>query len=512
MSVRDYIKENWKIFAGAGVCSILCFSFMLVNPGISIDEETWIQIEKPFAMWLVQGRWWIDIINFQSMDQGRYAPVLWDILAIVSWNGAGIVFSFTIWGENAKGTPLFFFQAYFCSLPFVLGEMFSFSMFSFQIALGMLSTAAAFLYSVRGAVSKKKKDWITALAFLVFAFSVYQAYICVYITAVAAYSLKVFLEQGENPARRIASWAVICLLGIGIYYAVNLILMKLFATSSYLTDNYVGWFDEDGPFKALFMALANIVRVTLAVPIAGEYIYGGEVIRIVTLAFGIFVIYRLIRSTGAGRRAGVLFYSLLLVMAPFALFLVLGTYKTHGRVLLGLPLAGGVEIYLILSSFKRKAIERAGIVAGAYLLFLNAKNMNILFYSANVAYEHDRTVANQVMYDIKKLGYDYHSKPVVFLGMSEMDDVSLPVSDTVGSSVFAWDDGNIARMCNFIKTEGYKVLPPDAGQIEKALEYRAQMKTWPQEKSILETDNMIVVYFSEPTDKWYTVNGAAAGQ
>ena len=132
--------------------------------------------------------------------------------------------------------------------------------------------------------------------------------------------------------------------------------------------------------------------------------------------------------------------------------------------------------------------------------------MNMLFYSANVAYEHDRTVANQVMYDIKKQGIDYHQKPIVFLGMAEMDEVGLPVSDTVGSSIFAWDDGNIARMCNFMKTEGYRVMAPGPEEIHAALKLKGDMKTWPQEGSIVEEEDFIVVMFSEPTEKWYGIN------
>ncbi len=506
MKVKEYIQTYKTVFIMAGLFSFLCFIYMLVTPGISIDEETWIQIEKPFAMWLVQGRWGIDIFNFISMDQGRYAPVMWDILAILTWNGAGILFSYTLFGEKAKKLPLFFFQAYLCSLPFVLGEMFSFSMFSFQIALGMLSTAAAFLYSVRAVQKRGWKNWIIALLFLIYAFSVYQAYICVYITAVAVYCFQAWLLREEDLLRRIASWAVVCVLGIVVYYGVHIILMKAVGTSSYLSDNYVGWFDEGGILKALFMAFANIVRVSLAIPIAGETVYGGEVIRIVTAAFLVYVVWQFIKEKGAVRKAGILFYAFVLTAAPFALFLVLGTYKTHGRVLLGLALAGGAQLYFILNSIKREHVKKAGIVASAYLLFLNAKNMNMLFYSANVAYEHDRTVANQVMYDIKKAGIDYHSKPIVFLGMEEMDDVGLPTSDTVGSSIFAWDDGNISRMCNFMKTEGYRVLPPDAAEIQAALKYKDQMKEWPLDGSILEKEDFIIVLFSEPSEKWYTIN------
>ena len=140
------------------------------------------------------------------------------------------------------------------------------------------------------------------------------------------------------------------------------------------------------------------------------------------------------------------------------------------------------------------------------MLFLNAKNMNILFYSANVAYEYDKNVANQIMYDIKRQGIAYQDKAVVFVGMEPMDNVGLQKSDTVGSSIFEWDDGNISRMCNFMKTEGYRMSQPTPAQIEQALELTEDMGTWPQENSIKETEDTVIVFLSEPTDKWYKIN------
>lgn len=506
MRIVNFLKKNRTVFIAAGVLSFLCFIYMIVNPGISIDEETWIQIEEPFAKWFVQGRWGIDLFNCLSMDGGRYAPVLWDILAILLWNAGGMLFSFALFGKDIKKVPLFFFQAYFCSLPFVMGEMFSFSMFSLQIASGMLSTAGGFMFSVEAAEENSRKKWLYALLMLIYAFSVYQAYTCVYVTAVVAYCLKNYLEGQAGLGRKLVKWAGVFAGGLIGYYGIYLLLMKLFGASSYLADNYVGWFDEGGIGKALFMAVANIARVSFAIPVSGEYIYGGEVIRIVTALFVIFAVWAFFKEKRAVRRLGVLFYTVALTAAPFVLYLALGTYKTHGRILLGLSLSGAVEIYLILSVLKGTLLKRAGIIAGAYLLFLNAKNMNILFYSANVAYEYDKNVANQIMYDIKRQGIAYQDKAVVFVGMEPMDNVGLQKSDTVGSSIFEWDDGNISRMCNFMKTEGYRMSQPTPAQIEQALELTEDMGTWPQENSIKETEDTVIVFLSEPTDKWYKIN------
>ena len=53
------------------------------------------------------------------------------------------------------------------------------------------------------------------------------------------------------------------------------------------------------------------------------------------------------------------------------------------------------------------------------------------------------------------------------------------------------------------------VQQADGQQIAAALEQTKTMNTWPQEGSIAELKDVIVVYLSEPTEKWYAVNVGA---
>ena len=43
--------------------------------------------------------------------------------------------------------------------------------------------------------------------------------------------------------------------------------------------------------------------------------------------------------------------------------------------------------------------------------------------------------------------------------------------------------------------------------MQEALQETENMQTWPQENSIKELEDVIVVYLSDPTEQWYTVNG-----
>lgn len=46
----------------------------------------------------------------------------------------------------------------------------------------------------------------------------------------------------------------------------------------------------------------------------------------------------------------------------------------------------------------------------------------------------------------------------------------------------------------------------DSEQMKRGLEETKGMSIWPQEGSIKELDDLIVVYLSEPTDTWYITN------
>ena len=138
--------------------------------------------------------------------------------------------------------------------------------------------------------------------------------------------------------------------------------------------------------------------------------------------------------------------------------------------------------------------------------------MNTLYYYDAVRYHKDQVTANAVMHDISALGYDYKAKPIVFVGAYEMDTSGFfDSSDNVGidGSMFGWNGGHIARIRELLVTEGYMTLQPEPYEIVKALDYTKDMAPWPKPGSIVETEGSIIVYFSEPSEDWYNVNGVS---
>lgn len=514
--MKEFLTKYKRAFLLSLIFSMLCFGFMLTHFTITIDEETWLLANQPSLLWLLQGRFAVWLFDLIFTNEGNFAPFLWDFLSVVIWHFSGVILAYALLArEKVKEWQMFFFWSYYSSLPFVVGEILSFSMFNLQVCTAMAATAGAFLFTLRFLEGKKKKDLGLAFGLLLYGVAVYQALLCVYVTGVVAFCLLKFITGEEKGlVRVIVSSALICIAAVVVYYGIDMIIWHFSGTAAYLEDNYIGWASDDWKMAAA-LSVANIGRVSFAIPYDGVYIYGGGVIRCVTILFILYALWIFLHSKGAKQKLGIFFYTAALCAAPFSLYIAIATYKTHGRMLLAIPLAGAVQLYLIFREMDRLAVRQTGrklrtvmIVLASYLLFLNARNMNLIYYYGSIAYERDCTTANQVMYDIKKAGMDYHEKPIAFVGMVEQDSLPIQESDTLGGSVFNWDEGNISRMKDFLRTKGYAVLMPSPEQISRAAKESETMNTWPQEGSIRELDDMIVVYFAEPAEEWYGVNHA----
>lgn len=505
--MSGFYKENKKIFYLALLFSFFCFGFMLTHYMVGIDEETWILKDSDSLQWLLQNRYGMYVYNLLFTKYGRFVPFFSDVAGIVLWNVSGFLFAYVFFGFEKKGCwwIRLLMLCYYNSVPLCVGEAFAFTMQIVPEAFAMILTAVAFLCTVKPWPGHKYGNKVFVVGLLLISLGVYQALICVYVTAVAAWCFLRFL-QGDAVWREFVAGACCSVGSVIIYYMLNFVIGKIIGTAPYLTGNYIGWISGGGIWNAMFMAFANVVRVSLGITIEDVSIYGAVPLRILMLLFMAVCIIIFFKRKGWMGKVGILIFSLGVVLSPFSLYIAMGTYKTHGRMLVALSLSGMIEILVICESLSRKWVERSAGVVFAGILLANASNMNQIYYHNYLVYQHDKTVADHIMYEIQRLGYDYHSKAVVFVGDKEMDNIPIVKSGTLGASFFAWDGGNISRIVDFMEVEGYELHMPTPEQIENGLARSKDMAAWPQEGSIVETEDSIVVYFSEPGEKWYQTN------
>ncbi|MCM1326192.1 MAG: glucosyltransferase domain-containing protein [Bacteroidales bacterium] len=510
--MREFYKKNKKAFFLAFVYTALCFGFMLTHFVPHIDEETWLLNDNDSILWLLQNRYTVYLYNLFFTEHGRFVPFFATVAGIFFWNVSGFLFANVFFDFEKKDR--FWLRTlllcYYSSIPFCMGEAFAFSMLMIPESFGMILVALAFLLTVKPAAvtGNRLKSSLCALCsilFLAIALGAYQALICIYVTAVAGWCLCRFLEDKSFKPQLLLG-ILFCTVSTGLYYIINLAVAKAFGTASYLSANYVGWTNGENILFNLFMALANVGRISFAIPFQGVYVYGGATLRIITVLFLLFSIAVFFKKKGAAKKAGVILFTLGILLAPFALYIALGTYKTQGRMMIALPLAGMIELLLMFRFIQKPYVERFFYIFLLAVLCVNASNMNRIYYHNYLVYQRDQSIAREIIHDLKRTGYDYHNKPVVFIGKVEQEDMGTSASGTLGASFFEWDDGNIGRMADFIKLEGCALRKPSSEQITAALTVRESMQLWPLEDSIREMQDYIVIYLSEPSDEWYRTN------
>lgn len=530
-----WLKKYKNEIAISFIVTVVAFGVMLLFPTVGIDEEKSLIAGEGYGPWIAQGRYAIQLFNELFTINGRYVPFLWDFLSILVWFLSGIVCAVTLLGDEEQRTgrfEVFWFLSYYATLPFVVGEILSFSMFNLQLSIGMLSAALSFycfsvvMKEVENAkehvniYSILRKETFFSIFLLLYAAATYQAILSVFIAETVVYCLQRVLDCRKKTGLIIISAAAVCVIAAAGYFILNALVQMITNTPADYTDSYIGWFEDPSVLHAAFMALANVIRVSFGITIQDVSIYGGAVILCNTVLFIIWAVCRFAAAKGWRQKGMIFFLSVSLVVSPFLIYICMGTYKTHGRMLLALPLVGAAELGFVLRDLrgisahlrKRRWIYGMALMAACYLLWLNVRNMNTIYYHDYVRYQQDKVTANEVMHDVATEGCDYRAKPIVFIGAYESNTKELwDSSDNLGieGSFLSWNGGHIARIREFLVLEGYMTIEPSTEDIAYALENSKDMTQWPAKGSIKDTERCIIVYFSEPTEDWYWVNGIA---
>ncbi|WP_066022395.1 glucosyltransferase domain-containing protein [Clostridium sp. CT7] len=495
------------------IFSLICFGFMLTNHSLTIDEETWINGNNlgGIKLWLMQGRFGIFLLDKIISPSGTYVPFLWDFLSILIWHFSGVCFLYcisTIYPKFSKFS-FFTFCAYFSSLPLVVGELLSYSMFNLQQSLGMLFMAISTFFIYNYFNTNKKKHIVASSIFLFTATSIYQSFSVIYIIVIVSYALIYILKSDCVNIKKIITKIIKSILafwaGVSLYYIINKFITTYIAPDSgnYLS-GYIGWDKGKSNIHVLLTTFHYIEKILLG----DSAVYGGRVLLVITVLFSMYSIFSFINAKKAYNKFMICILSIMLLVCPFILSIILGTSGIDGRTYVSLPLAGAIELFLIINeTSKIKIARQVVIIAVICILFLNSMYMNRLFYDSFVVYQYDTNIGNEIIHDIGTYGYDYKNTPIVFIGMHDINRKIISSSGSTGGSFFSWDDGNNVRITNFLKSKGYSVIMPATDQIKAAYNSSKGLQNWPNRNSIKKIQNCIIVKLSDPSQTWMSVNG-----
>ena len=514
---RFFSTYRYALLAALAV-TLFCYGYMLTHRSLSIDEETWILNEDSSAirLWLVQGRFGLYLFDLVFQPLGRYIPMIWDWVAVVIWQLSAVLFCHAMVRLTRSGSTysVLIFCTVFCTVPLSTGELLSFSMFNLQQALAMLLLACSVTVAYEDLQASRRSvlRLVLSVVLLFCAISIYQAFAVVFVTAIVAYLLLKACNTSEPTIGKLALDTVfllgIVIVAVGAYWAVNYWITTRVAPggAGYLRDHFVGWRLGTPAWLSLARAVKSMLRVWL-----GWGVIGGHALVLSTLVCVGYAV-AVLRMGPRKYRVHRLALLVLFQLSPFAMNLLLATPSIVGRTLLALPLALAVVFFLLLNTLpaERPFVRAIAMIAVSLVLCLNAVDMNRYFYFSHQIYRQDAAFAEQVMNRAVQQGIRVSGQPVVFIGKYD-DGPALPDWGPALGSFFQWDGGNVQRMADFLRAQGYPVSRPNVQQVGSAVQLAQMMNPWPQEGCIVDAGDVLIVKLSDLSQgsSWYRINGLA---
>ena len=151
-------------------------------------------------------------------------------------------------------------------------------------------------------------------------------------------------------------------------------------------------------------------------------------------------------------------------------------------------------VLYIYKMFENKKILKYIInIVIVFLIIIQTRNLNQLFYEEYERYEKEKTIANEVAMDIVK-ETDYENKPVVYINNLE----NMPqtnnedIKSIINWGITAFNEGG-TETTKFINKFGYNFLSISKEEYEEAKEQYETLDEETKNKNIIELEDYIIV-------------------
>lgn len=489
------------------VCAVLVLSLFHFLFTENYRMDTIIKLVFPGDEFndLELGRFGIIYLNrlFAMRFYNQYLVAFLTLLLIAL---CGALLSFMTWkatggacGRFACFMPLWVFLT-----PNWMEQLF-FSYQSFLVMLGVALLEIAVYMAEYG----EGRGWIPASAAATFvAFSIYQAFVPLHVClCVAVVLLRCACADDYKKLRldrSILRHIAVFLIALVAYFAVDRIIQSRITGTTYLTSQ-IRWGIEPIP-GVILNILQSIVTVLLAQGKLDTFAY-----LISLLVSLILVVVRVFR-----RRDGALGVALILGWAGlqltgFAMLLALGV-RSYIRAELSITVVIAVNFMLALLLARQWAAEipkprlrplpaAAVLLAAILALYMNTDLTFRLIYTDDMRYLHDYTLANRLIDRLDATSARQGTKTVVFYGEPEVRlNAGCVDGEVIGRSLFAYHidlEGTNNIIHYLLISQGMDYNFVEQKDALAAHKLAQTMPNWPAQGSVLETDEVIVVKFSD---------------
>lgn len=526
-----------KIFVTVLVLVALgSYGFKILHPAIGIDDTPY-QLYFSDGLNIVVGRWVLFLLN-KVLDIGQYAPFLTDFAAVLLLMLASVLWSILFKRILKDALPdwcYLIFSCLFLSNP-LISEVFTYFLHN-GIAIGYTCSALSLLCFLEGLEKRfELRPLLFSALFIWIAIGCYESFAVVFLVM----SLWVLLMQrvcGETPHPFSALLKIggILICAIILRSLINNALILIFSLQELVDQaeqrsitEMLGWlFHEEG--------IANLkMAIKRTIVMYGVFAYHYLPIAMYVLA-AISVVLCSLWKTIRRKDIWILLYMIGIFFASWLLVFISGEVTLY-RSCQFLPLfvASGFLLFLyVCRKLWKKPVRYVMILIAAILIWNQTADMNNWFYINYRKYENSRETLLNVALELER-SHDI-TKPVIFVGMYEIpmgivQDAYVPigsetffkmnritqiidphllekfyrrgnvwVAQSPALSLIGWGMdafGNNRELIHFLELHGHHFIGVDDNElIQQAKSTYYDLPAWPQEGSIVETEDYIYVSF-----------------
>lgn len=510
-TIKEFFLENILSWIFVAFFLMLVYGIKVFNISISHDTEAIIAVpEALYDSWIILGRFGLvlvkKILGIMSFNPyiATFMMVVLMMINAIAWEY--LFCSLTgMWYMKYKWIlPVVFFTSK------IYVEQNAFILQTYEVNLVLLLVCFS-LYAFFFVGSKWK--YITMIMINALAFSVYQSFVTIYISAACGCFLLWFYKRNNENGiqysddkviwKKLGSLIIIFLISFVTYELMNKCVLKVsgLETSSYITDQ-VAWL-SNSPKECIQSILVYLKKVLL-----GEDAFYSLYFGVVNVGFIVLSITDIIRKK-VKMKAIFILVCLGCLTAPFLLTVFLGTPPSH-RADIAVPFMVAFLLqYIImrLSKNNKKMLQYAERVCVCFLVvavYYQSVESARLLYTEYVQNVEDMRVAIKISDRIDQLNLGENpEEPVVFVGHREanLNDSCVKKQDfeLIGYSFFeisfSTNHGTWV-MNHYMNTLGYKYNLPTQEQMTEAEEYAKNMPVFPDNGSVVKYKDMIIVKLS----------------
>lgn len=472
--------------------TILSFGFTITNYSIGVDDTCFDRYYIGKEM-LSIGRWGSYIV-YNILGLTEFTPFWSDLIATIVVMSIAVIWC-VFFKKNLKekipDTAYIVFASIFISFP-IINEIFIYQNCNIAVMLGNLlaSIGIMLLYENYKKINKKS-IYIVCIGILTLGLSMYEACAQIILVAICITAFLLINEENKKDIKKVFKYLAISILILFVAVVLNSIIVKIIyalgVPVSDAAEKELDW-GKYGLKDSILLILYNISSVTIK---NIEYL-PASIFCIATIIGFVLVIIRAYKKEDV---TSLLLY-IFMVLSNFAIsILQLKGVMYRTCISWGLFVAVIFSVFYIKMS-KYNVTKTLSIIFIIILVLQQSRTLNQLFYNDYLRYQRDLETAFNLIDDLET-DYDI-SKPLVIMGTPKKA-IGKYGSQVNSLSVLWWGkkafDDNGAEFIKFLNSLGYSFKRPTDEQYEKGKTQAETMSNYPQDGSIIELEDCIVINF-----------------